>query len=212
MKLCVILGGGGHAKVVLDALGWGERIHIVGLLVPDREQGSARELGLPVLGNDDLLSTLPERGITHFVIGLAGVGPGEMRAGLFNRAMHAGLQPFDVMHPKAIVSARAIMGSGAQVLAGAVVNAGASLGAGCIINSGAIVEHDANLGDFVHVACGACVAGGVSIGRAAFVGAGATIIQGVRVGDGALIGAGAVVISDVPCGSRVVGVPARVLG
>lgn len=209
---CIVLGGGGHAKVVIDCLQSLDGIDVVGVLdAGNAMDASACVLNVPVLGGDELLAGLKDRGVTHFALGFAGIGPNAARERLFQLALQTGLQSLTVIHPSAVVSKGASVGAGVQIFAGAIVNVAAVLGEGCIVNTGSIVEHDAVMEPFSHLASGARIAGGVTIGRRAFIGSGATVIQGVTVGHDAIVGAGAVVISDVHPGAKVVGVPARVL-
>lgn len=211
-SVCVVLGAGGHAKVVIDALREMPDVVIAGLLAGEPTCGGAQVLGVPVLGDDGLLPGLVADGITHFAVGIGGIGPNLLRERLFEQAIAAGLQPFSVVHPSSVISSNAVLEDGVQVFAGAVVNPGARLGRGCIINTGVIVEHDAVVEAFAHLASGCRVAGQVVVGRHAFLGAGATVIQQLTVGASALIGAGAVVIRDVPAHAQVVGVPAKPIG
>jgi sugar O-acyltransferase (sialic acid O-acetyltransferase NeuD family) len=208
---CVLIGAGGHASVLLDCCESAGPVVIAGVLVSERARWGTMFRDLPVLGGDEVLPTLPGRGITHFVVAFGGTADNRPRRALFERALAAGLAPLVVKHPSSIVSSYASIGQGCQLLPGSVVNAGARLGTHVIVNTGAIVEHDCQLGDHVHVATGARLAGGVTVGVCGHVGAGATILQGRSVGEGAIVGAGAVVVTDVAPFSVVVGVPARPL-
>ncbi len=205
---CVILGGGGHAAVVIDAIVAAGNARPVVVLDADPRVWGTTLLGVPIRGGDDLLPQLKKEGIAHVVIGLGGVGSNGPRQGLFDRAERLGFAPLSVIHPGASVSPWATVGTGSVILAGAVVNARAQLGRNVILNTGAIVEHDCLVGDHVHVATGARVAGGVKIGAGAHVGAGAVVLQEMVVGAGAVIGAGAVVVKHVKDGAVVAGVPA----
>jgi sugar O-acyltransferase (sialic acid O-acetyltransferase NeuD family) len=203
---CVVFGGGGHARVLIDALlasGAGRPVAIVDPAPIGREV-----LGVPVIGGEE--APLP-REATHFVMGLGSTRDNGPRRRLFENAVARGLRPLTVVHPGALVSRFARVGPGCAILAQAVVNAGATLCVNVIVNTGAIVEHDCIVGDHAHVATGACLAGTVTVGEEAHVGAGAVVRQGARIGAGAVIGAGAAVIKDVPAGVVVAGVPARPL-
>jgi UDP-perosamine 4-acetyltransferase len=208
---CVLLGAGGHASVLLDCLALSGAATVAGVLVPDQALWGTTLAGVSVLGGDDLMPDLLRRGVTHFVVGLGGAGNNRPRQRLFDLAARSGLVPLTVIHPSSIVSPRAAVGPGCQLLPGSIVNAGATLGANVIVNSGAIVEHDCAVSDHVHVATGARLAGSVTVGTGAHVGAGATVIQGRHVADWAVVGAGAVVAKDVESGVTVVGVPAAPL-
>lgn len=206
---CVVLGGGGHASVVIDAVQCQGDLDLVGVLDNNPALAGGDVLGVPVLGGDDLLAELPGRGVAWFIVGLGTVGRSAPRRALFEAAVARGLAPATVVHPAAVVAASARIGAGTAVCAGAVVNPGADVGANVIINTGAIVEHHCVVGDGAHIATGACMGGGVSIGHDSHVGAGAVIRQGITIGDRAMVGAGAVVVADVPSGHQVMGNPAR---
>ena len=207
----VVLGAGGHARVLIDVLEAQGGATIVGLLDADARRWGTEMSGCFIRGGDDRLPELAAAGATHFAVGVAGIGPGPLRARLFQSAIERGLVPLTVVHPSARVSPRAVLEAGAQVFPGAIVNAGARIGANAIVKAGALVEHDGQVGAAAHVASGACLAGGVTVGAGAFVGAGATVIQGIRIGAAAFVAAGAVVVRDVPENALVAGVPARIL-
>lgn len=206
---CVILGGGGHARVVIEALRLGGAVEPAAILDPDTARDGGELDAVPILGTDSELARLRAEGWTLFAMGLGGVGDNAPRRRVYEYAVGLGFEPVTVIHPRAIVSPAAAIGPGAQILAGAIVNAGAVLGANVLINSGAIVEHDCAIGDHVHVASGACLCGGVTVGEGAHVGARSVVRQLVSIGAGALVAAGAVVVKDVPAGQKVAGVPAR---
>ena len=205
------LGAGGHAKVVIETLAAMGGFETAGLLDPRRELAGTSVLGVPVLGDDELLGRQYDDGVTHAFIGLGGSGDTRPRRRLYELARSHGLQIVSAVHPRAVVSPSARIGAGASIFAGAVVNADATLGEDVIVNTGALVEHDCRIGDHVHVASGARLASGVTVDEGAHVGLGASIVQGVRVGAGSIVGAGAVVVRDVEPGVVTVGVPARVL-
>ncbi len=211
MIACVLIGGGGHARVLIECLEAGKEVRIEGILDPDPILRGQRVMGVPILGADDLLPKLVRRGIRYFVVAVGGTGDNRPRQRLFQLGQENGMKPISVIHPSAILSARARAGAGAQLLPGGIVNAGAVLGCNVIVNSGAIVEHDCRIGDHVHIATGAKLASTVEAGLGAHIGIGAAIRQGIRIGEWAVVGAGAVVIRDVEPGSTVVGIPARPL-
>jgi UDP-perosamine 4-acetyltransferase len=209
MRRCVILGGGGHARVLIDSLLLVGQVELHGILLPDESQWGSDVFGVPVLGGDELLPSLAAQGVDSFVVGLGSVGDSSIRKRLFRYGLDQGLDVLSVCHPKAILSPRARYGRGGQFLPGSIVNAGAVIGENVIINSGAIIEHDCQIGDNVHVATGAHLSGTVIVGAGAHIGTGAVVRQGIEIGENALVGAGAVVVKNVPPDTLVIGVPAH---
>lgn len=206
---CVVLGAGGHARVLLDvfdASGLG-RPHA--LLDADASRWGCELDGVPIAGGDGLLSQLIADGVKWFVVGVGSVGDCTVRRRLFEMGEAAGLRPLTLVHPSAVVSPSAEIRAGAQLLPGSIVNAGSRIGANVIVNSGAIIEHDCTVGDHAHVATAAALASTVWIGAGAHIGAGAVVRQCIRIGENAIVGAGAVVVSDVSADTVVVGSPAR---
>jgi UDP-perosamine 4-acetyltransferase len=207
----VLIGAGGHARVVLDALRRAGTHEIVGALDSDPSLAGTAMDGLPILGGDGMIAALRDCGVTEAIIGVGGIGPLHVRRKLFDRFRAMGLRIATVVHPCAIVSAAATLGEGAQVLPGAIVNAGASIGENTIVNSGAIVEHGTVIGAHAHIAPGAKLAGDVTVGELSFIGIGAAVFQGLRVGAAATVAGGAVVRKPVPDGALAAGNPARIL-
>lgn len=207
----VLIGAGGHGRVVLDAINAGASATPGAALDAAKERWGTEVGGVPILGGDDELEGLVSQGISHFIVAVGAVGDNRNRAAIFARAVAAGLEPFTVIHPSAVVAGTARIGRGTFVGTLGVVNDLATIGENVIINTGAIVEHDCVIGSHVHVASGACLAGASEVGDLAHVGAGASVRDGMKIGKRAVVGSGASVVHDVPDEMTVVGVPARPL-
>jgi len=203
-----MIGAGGHARVLTEALKAGGRI-LVGFATTNPEEGLGVMRDVKRLGSDDELLA---RGPTDLILvnGVGSTSRPVARRAVFDRFKAAGFSFASVVHPSATVASDVAVGEGAQIMAGAVLQPGVRVGRNAIINTGAVVDHDSDIGDHVHVATGACLAGSVSVGASAHVGAGASVINNVRIGAEALVGAGALVLSDVEAGTVVVGVPAKI--
>ena len=208
-ETCVILGGGGHARVLIDTLQIVGDVSVRGILDPNPELWGIMWLDVPVIGGDELLGDLVRDGVRLFTVGVGGVGDNRPRQRLYELGISHGLTPLTIIHPRASLSRWSTVGAGSQLLAGCIVNAGAEIGVNVIVNSGAIVEHDCRIGNHAHVATGARLSGAVRVGDRAHVGAGATIRQAITIAEGAVVGAGAVVVKNVDAGQVVVGNPAH---
>lgn len=208
---CVILGGGGHARVLIDCLRASQAALPQTILDADRSRWGSEVLGVPIRGGDELLPRLLHEGIHHFVVGLGGVGDNRPRRRLFELAVKHGLMPLRVYHPSAVCSPSAVIGEGTVVFPHAVINAGARIGVNVIVNTAAVVEHDCVIADHVHVATGAKLCSAVCVGALAHIGAGGVVRQCLTIGEGAVVGAGAAVVKDVSPGTVVIGVPAHAM-
>jgi sugar O-acyltransferase (sialic acid O-acetyltransferase NeuD family) len=202
----VLLGAGGHARVLLSGLLALKR-EVRGCIAPTPPPPDFA-VQWSYLGDDTELEALP-RGEVELVIAVGSTRASHVRRDLFLRAKGMGFTVASVIHPQAVVASDVVLGEGAQVMAGAILQAGCVIGANVIVNSGAIIEHGCLVADHGHVATGAVLAGDVRVGEGCHVGAGAVVLQGLSIGAGATVGAGAIVTHDVAAEATVVGVPAR---
>ncbi len=218
MSDIIVLGAGGHAKVVVDAIRsasrlWGgEAEYEVTGVVGASGAVSDSVLGVPVIGTDDDLPRLRAAGISFAAVGVGTVRDPAARRRVHETALAEGFALPPIVHPSAVVASTAKLGDGCFIAAGAVIGPDAVIGEGAIVNTNAVCDHDCLIGPFAHVAPGASLSGSVVVGEAGHVGTGAAVLQGVTIGPGAVIGVGAAVIRDVAAGETVVGVPARSMG
>jgi UDP-perosamine 4-acetyltransferase len=196
----LVVGAGGHAKVVIDAAEEAG-FEIAGVI---GTASDAREiLGHPVSEGREGIQA------DAFVVA---IGDNALRARYFAEYRDAGLAPASVVHPSAIVGRDVTIGGGTFIAAGAIVNAGACIGDNTILNTGCSVDHDCAIGDHSHIGPQVGLCGGVTLGEGVLFGVGACASPGASVGAWSVVGAGAAVVGTLPADSVCVGVPARVIG
>lgn len=205
----VILGAGGHGKVVLDILRAQRQHHVVGFLDADPALSGTKVGGIEVLGAVNLLARLKPQRVRGAIVA---IGDNRTRRRYADEVLACGLELISAVHPSAVVASGATLDAGVVVAAGAVVGVEARIGRDAVINTGALVDHECVIGPASHICPGVALAGRVEVGAEAFIGIGARVIQCVKIGAGAMVAGGAVVIRDVPDGARVAGVPARAMG
>lgn len=205
---CVIIGAGGHGRVVLDILRAGGEFTPAAMLDANASLHNTSINGVPVIGSVNLLPKLAAQRIRHAIVA---IGDNRVRASYAQLVLQANLELVNAIHPSAIVSSTAKVGLNVVIAAGAIVSTDAHLADSAVVNTGAIVDHECRVGRAVHISPGVVLAGRVHVEEGAFIGIGARVIPCMRIGGHATVGAGAVVIEDVPPHATVVGVPARVV-
>lgn len=201
----IVIGAGGHAKVVVDLLQCAGRT-VLGLTDPDPDRVAGEVLGVAILGSDAVLTDhRPEE--VELANGIGSTEPPTKRQDLYDQLVARGYRFATLVHPSAIVARDADMGPGAQLMAGTIIQPGVRIGPNCIVNTGATIDHDCIIGAHVHIAPGVTLSGAVEVGDATHIGTGASIIQGVSIGAGCMVRAGAVITEDVMDGARVGRVP-----
>ena len=201
----LVLGAGGHAKVVIEQLRAGGR-EVAGVL--DADATPRLVAGAPVIGSDDDLERLRGEGLADAFVALGG---NALRARLGARLRGLGYTLVNAVHPSAVMSPSVKLGEGVAIMAGACLNADTRVGHLAIVNTGAVVDHDNDLGEACHVAPRCGLAGNVTVGARAFLGVGCSAVPGVTIGADAQVGAGGVIVRDIPAGAQAMGVPARVV-
>jgi sugar O-acyltransferase (sialic acid O-acetyltransferase NeuD family) len=186
----VVVGGGGHARVLLGVLARLKQFKVLGYVDP-RDHGPL--LGFKRLGDDSALTKHAKARGTAAVIGLGKMKAGMERLELANHLREQGFKLPVIISPAAVVANDAKIGEGTVVLDGAVIQPGCVVGRAGIVNSNTFLGHDCTLGDDVHVAPAATLSGAVSVGDGAYVGVNATVVGPTHVMAGASVANGSVV-------------------
>ena len=206
----VVVGGGGHAKVIINTVKKLNNYEILGYVdLIDR----GLLLGIKYLGTDAvLLSIIKEHKNCKAVIAIGNTVISNKRYEIYKGLKDIGFQLPVVISKKAIVNEEVRIEEGTVLLDRVIINVGSSLGKCVIVNTGAIVEHDCEIGDFTHIASGAILSGGVKINKNSMVGSGATILHNKKIGKNCLVGSGAVVTKNCLEPGIYIGVPAIKIG
>lgn len=195
----IIIGAGGHSKVVADIVRASKDI-VVGFL-DDSYDGEKEFYGSKIIGRVDSYSVYKNDCV--FVIAIGNNSVRDKISSMLDCKWYTGI------HPSAVISNSARIGEGTVIMPNAVVNADAKVGKHVIVNTGSIVEHDCTIGDFSHIAPKSVVCGASHIGSYAWLGTGSTVSNLAHICDNVLLGAGGVVVKDICESGTYVGVPAR---
>lgn len=199
-KKLVIVGAGGHAKVVADVAKLNGYTEIVFLCDnPDLKTF----IGYPVVGRSDQFAGYED---WDFIIA---IGNCQDRERIYHSLDSKGYNIITLYHPSAIVAEDAEIGKGTVVLVGSIINPGSVIGKGCIINTAATIDHDNIVSDFAHISVGAHLGGTVNVGKCSWVGIGAVVSNNKSICENCIIGAGAVVTKDLCESGTYLGIPAR---
>lgn len=205
MNKLAIYGAGGHGKVVADTadlLGW-QTIHFFDESYPNYPQ---HELWNVMGGFFELSEKLDDYdGV------VVAIGNNKIRFTKYTQLKSLGAQLVSLIHPKAMVSRRATIGSGSVVFAGAVINAFTRIGEASIINTSASVDHDCVLGDAIHICPGVHLAGNVTVGDFSWIGIGSNVIQQIDITNDVFVGAGSVIVDNIERRGKYFGVPAKLI-
>lgn len=198
MKRLLIIGAGGHGKVIADIALKNGYTDIN--FIDDHVIGEC--MGFPIIGKTDEINNFSD-GKTDFVIG---IGDNSIRRTI---AQRYAVNWVTLIHPSAKIAANVAIGAGTVVMANAVINVCSNVGKHCVINTSTIVEHDNYIEDYVHLSPKVALGGTVRIGEQTHMGIGATVMNNIEVCRDCIIGAGAVVVQDITESSIYIGVPAK---
>jgi len=207
MKI-IIIGAGGHGRVVLDILRNNHQFEVAGFIDGNPSLTHQKRDGIEILGDLSLLPRLSDMGIGGAIVA---IGDNRIRKTYAEQLIQMGVNLVSAIHPSASVATTAHIGKNVVIAAGAHICTHAQIEDSAILNTGCIVDHESIIHHAAHVCPGVKLAGHVRVHESAFIGIGATVIQGVSIGQSAVVGAGAVVLREVPPFSTVVGVPAHLV-
>jgi UDP-perosamine 4-acetyltransferase len=201
----LIVGAGGHARVVASLLMKQPDIEVVGVVDRTNQHMGERVGNFYIVTSFDDLSLWYDRDIHYAAIALGNV---QERAEAFATLKQIGFKVVSAIHRSSIIEDDVELGEGVTICAGVILATQTKIGKNVLINTGTVIDHESVIGDHSHVAPGCRIAGRVCIGERTFMGIGVTVKEKLRIGSRCTIGAGAVVLSSIPDDSIAYGVTA----
>lgn len=201
MDRLIIIGAGGHGKVLCDIAEKSKKYASIAFL-DDNAEGE--RLGYPIVGRScDAEKYVAD---SEFIVA---IGSTPTRGRIMDKLSALGARFATLVHPSAVIGKGVVIGEGTAIMAGVIINPSAKVGRGCIVNTQSSIDHDCEIGELAHIAVGVCIAGESKIGARTWVGAGATVSNCLSVCADCMIGAGAVVVKDITEAGTYIGVPAK---
>ena len=207
----IVLGAGGHGRVVVDAAMECASHGEIAVLDDNYEisKKSNKLCGVEVIGTID--EAFEPSFKEYWGEAFVGIGNNaELRLKLLTRLALSGYKIPNVIHPSATVSKYASIGFGNAIFAKAVVQAYAVIENGVILNTSCTVDHDSVIRNGAHICPGSNIAGSVEVGERSWIGIGSCVKEGTKIGSDVIVGAGAAVVSDLEMKTTAIGIPARI--
>lgn len=210
MKKIIIIGSGGHAKVVADIIltrekDLNEDLKIIGFLDDNFKNLKYDNIfNIPIIGDLSSIEKFSNNEDYFFIIA---IGSNKVREKISKK--YPKLDYYTAIHPKSIISREVKIGAGTVVMANVVINPNSIIGKHCILNTSSVIEHDSRLGSYVHISPNTTLCGGVSIDDNSWIGAGSVVRQQIYIGKDVVVGANSVVVKDIENSCIVVGNPAK---
>lgn len=205
-KKIVLIGAGGHAKVIIDILVKYEEYEIIGCLDKSYRE-KQKILGYDVIGDDSVIQNLYNGGVKNAFVAL---GNNKLRYEISKDLISKGFTLINVISKNSYIADSVKLGYGIAIMPGAIINSNTIIGNNVIINTNASIDHDCNIGDNCHIAPGASLSGYINLGTGAFLGTGCNVRDRINIGQWSTIGVGSAVVKNIPSYSLAYGVPAKV--
>ncbi len=202
----IVIGTGGHAKVVTEIIEHEGKYEIIGFTSVEKIE---KFLNYPVLGDDNILQNFYLKGYKKLAMGIGGFKDNNLRRKVFLELKSKGFEFVTVISPTAIIQKSNKIGEGSIIFPGVILNTEVIIGENTIIATGTSIDHETILGNHVLVSAGVTVGGFCIIEDGCLLALGSKIISGIKIGKNSLVAAGAVVVKNVEENQRVFGIPAK---
>lgn len=206
MHKIVVIGGGGHSKVIISILKRLQKYEIIGY-TDYVDNGNI--LGIPYLGKDDFLENLIKKDVNQAVLGIGQLRNYKLRLEISDYCRSLGYHFPPIIAPTALVNDDVHVDNGVVIMDGVIINSGTKIRAFSIINTRSSIDHDCQIGKYVHIAPGVTLSGSVTVKDYTLIGTGSSVIQNIVIEEKCIIGSGSAVIRNCTAGRTYIGVPAK---
>lgn len=148
----IIIGAGGHGKVVYDAILAQDKYQVLGFIDAQLPIGTKIIGQVEMICQQEHVASLANQA-AYFVVA---IGNNKIRAQVYENLI-AWFKPAIIIHPSSVIGSDVTIGEGTVVLSNSTINAFSKIGQNSIINSGAIVDHEAIIGNHVYLKIGSIV-------------------------------------------------------
>lgn len=191
-KRLLIIGSGGHAGQVIDAVNLVGEYEIVGL-IDDFLPVGTEKYGYKIFGGTNAIDSIKD----NFDFLFIAIGNNFVR-GAFWHKYYISYKFATIIHPKASVSSKSSIADGVYIGANATVAYNSCVNPCAIVNTNASLDHDSILYSFASLNPNSATGGNVKINYYTRIGMGVNIKDGIDIGVRCKIGMGCTIISDVP--------------
>ena len=201
IKPALIIGAGGHSKVLAECLNL-LSIEIIGFIY--KEISKVQKIpGGPFLEEDKVLDKYDPNEV-NLVNGIGFMPNNNKRHEISSDMRNRGFKFLTIIHPSVAIPESVKIDEGVQIMSGSVIQPGVQIGKDTIINTGVILDHDCNIGMNCHLATGVKCSGNVTIQKHTFIGTGTSIINDINVGENSVIAAGSTIFRDIPDNTTII--------
>lgn len=192
-KKIIIVGGGGHAKVIAGTLLRMPEYEIIGFLDDSTERVSL--LGKPKLGKIFPIPQYLESNI--LVLGIGHVGKTSFRNRLIAEYEEANYVFETIVAPSSVITHGVTLGKGVFISDMVTLQPEVVIGDYAIISNSVCVNHECAIGRNTHICPGVMISGNVTVGNNVLLGTGSALIHGITVGNDCIVPAGCTVIKNL---------------
>ena len=207
----LILGSGGHGKVVADVAektNFFQEISFLDNTFSDSNFSKSVN-SKKVIGEISKINI--ENYSSDFSHAFVGIGDNKIRNNWLKILGTLNFEIPTIIDPSAEISKYALLEKGCFINTNVVIQCNTRIKFGSILNTSCTIDHDSIIGECTHISPGVHVAGNVNIGKFCWVGIGSQIIQNVEIGDNVTVGGGSLVLKDIPKNLKVFGSPVKVV-